>query len=135
MNVIIEYHLRVAYIQSLLQVDIEINGPYCPKGKRVTHKTLANRPDIPFLEKSECILCMKEICRYVMIDGLINKYLTYRQSNSLMVLKPHPRKYHGRGAKTLSVTRRPRASKHRTRRFTWSGNSPMIAKLKGDFTI
>ena len=30
MNVIIEYHLRVAYIQSLLQVDIEINGPYVP---------------------------------------------------------------------------------------------------------
>ena len=88
-----------------------------------------------FLEKSECILCMKEICRYVILDGLINKYLTYRQSNSLMVLKPHRRKYHGRGAKTLSVTRRPRASKHRTRRFTWSGNSPMIAKLKGDFTI
>ena len=48
-------------IYLLTKVDIELNGPYCPKGNRVTHKKLLNRPDIEYLDKEECALCSKEI--------------------------------------------------------------------------
>ena len=44
-----------------IQVDIELSGPYCPKGNRVTHKKLQDRPDITYMEKEKCVLCVKEL--------------------------------------------------------------------------
>ena len=63
---------------------------------------------------------------------VINMNLTYRHSNSSMVLKSQTRKFRGQGAEIHSAMKKHRASRVRTQRPFWSGGLGMTAKQRGN---
>ena len=112
-------------IVTLHKFDIELLGPRCPNGSRLTHVDQF-RDQFDYIDKDDCPHCRKEYAPHISKRILHPKCKVLGQMRNI---NSHPLTNHIN--RTPDACKVHHASKERTRRPICNGNLPMIAATIG----